>query len=92
MFGPVNAKQAEYLHDVLASGQHLLSLINDVLDLSRVESGQVELDITPFSLREALESGVVMVRERAVRAGSRSSSPRIPRSTWSRGTNAGSGR
>ena len=69
MFGPVNAKQAEYLDDMLASGQHLLSLINDVLDLSRVEAGQVELEITPFSLREALESGVVMVRERAVEGG-----------------------
>ena len=69
MFGPVNEKQAEYLDDMLASGQHLLSLINDVLDLSRVEAGQVELEITPFSLREALESGVVMVRERAVEGG-----------------------
>jgi signal transduction histidine kinase len=69
MYGPVNAKQAEYLDDMLQSGQHLLSLINDVLDLSRVEAGQVELEITPFSLREALESGVVMVRERAVQGG-----------------------
>jgi signal transduction histidine kinase len=69
MFGPVNEKQAEYLDDMLTSGQHLLSLINDVLDLSRVEAGQVELEMTPFSLREALESGVVMVRERAVQGG-----------------------
>jgi signal transduction histidine kinase len=69
MFGPVNEKQAEYLDDMHASGQHLLSLINDVLDLSRVEAGQVELEIGPFSLREALESGVVMVRERAVVGG-----------------------
>jgi signal transduction histidine kinase len=66
MFGPVNEKQAEYLDDMLASGRHLLSLINDVLDLARVEAGQVELERTPFSLRAALESGVVMVRERAV--------------------------
>ena len=56
MFGPVNEKQAEYLDDMLSSGQHLLSLINDVLDLARVEAGQVELEITPFSLREALET------------------------------------
>ena len=69
MFGPVNEKQAEYLDDMLSSGQHLLSLINDVLDLSRVEAGQVELEITPFSLREALESGVVMVRGRATEGG-----------------------
>jgi signal transduction histidine kinase len=69
MFGRVNEKQAEYLDDILSSGQHLLSLINDVLDLSKVEAGQVALDIAPFSLREALERGVVMVRERATTDG-----------------------
>ena len=69
LFGEVNDKQAEYLDDILSSGNHLLSLINDVLDLSKVEAGQVELDIAPFSLREALERGVVMVRERATRGG-----------------------
>jgi len=65
MFGPVNEKQAEYLDDIVSSGNHLLSLINDVLDLSKVEAGQVELEVGPFSLREALERGVVMVRELA---------------------------
>jgi signal transduction histidine kinase len=65
MFGKVNEKQAEYLDDILSSGNHLLSLINDVLDLSKVEAGQVELEVEPFSLRDALERGVVMVRERA---------------------------
>jgi signal transduction histidine kinase len=65
MVGSVNEKQAEYLDDIISSGNHLLSLINDVLDLSKVEAGQVELDVHPFSLREALERGVVMVRERA---------------------------
>jgi signal transduction histidine kinase len=65
MFGPVNEKQAEYLEDILASGRHLLSLINDVLDLSKIEAGQVQLASGPFSLREALEQGVVVVRERA---------------------------
>ena len=65
MFGSVNEKQAEYLDDIISSGNHLLSLINDVLDLSKVEAGQVELEVRPFSLRDALESGVVMVRERA---------------------------
>ncbi len=69
MFGEVNDKQAEYLDDILSSGNHLLSLINDVLDLSKVEAGQVELDLAPFSLREALERGVVMVRERAMTDG-----------------------
>jgi signal transduction histidine kinase len=65
LFGEVNGKQAEYLEDILSSGNHLLSLINDVLDLSKVEAGQVELEVAPFSLREALERGVVTVRERA---------------------------
>jgi signal transduction histidine kinase len=69
MFGEVNQKQAEYLDDILSSGNHLLSLINDVLDLSKVEAGQVELEVGPFSLREALERGVVMVRERATKEG-----------------------
>ena len=67
MFGEINEKQDEYLADILSSGQHLLSLINDVLDLSKVEAGQVELELAPFSLRDALERGVVMVRERATR-------------------------
>jgi signal transduction histidine kinase len=65
MFGEINEKQAEYLEDILTSGNHLLSLINDVLDLSKVEAGQLELEVAPFSLQEALERGVVMVRERA---------------------------
>jgi signal transduction histidine kinase len=69
MVGDVNEKQKEYLEDILSSGNHLLSLINDVLDLSKVEAGQVELDIAPFSLRDALERGVVMVRERATKDG-----------------------
>ena len=71
MFGEINAKQEEYLDDILSSGNHLLSLINDVLDLSKVEAGQVELEVATFSLREALERGVVMVREPAVKNGVR---------------------
>jgi signal transduction histidine kinase len=71
MVGSVNEKQAEYLEDIISSGNHLLSLINDVLDLSKVEAGQVELEVHSFSLREALERGVVMVRERATEEGVR---------------------
>jgi signal transduction histidine kinase len=63
MVGDLTQKQEEYLDDVLSSGNHLLSLINDVLDLSKVEAGQVELEIAPFSLREALERGVLIVRD-----------------------------
>jgi signal transduction histidine kinase len=71
MVGWVNPKQAEYLDDITSSGNHLLSLINDVLDLSKVEAGRVELDVHPFSLHDALERGVVMVRELATEDGVR---------------------
>ena len=67
--GEVNAKQREYLDDILTSANHLLALINDVLDLSKVEAGQVELQVAPFSLQEALERGVSMVREQATQDG-----------------------
>ncbi len=69
LFGPVNEKQDDYLDDILSSADHLLALINDILDLSKVEAGQVDLEVDLFSLREALERGVVMVRERATRNG-----------------------
>ena len=67
--GEINAKQEEYLDDILTSANHLLALINDVLDLSKVEAGQVELQVAPFSLQDALERGVSMVRERATTDG-----------------------
>ena len=67
--GEVNARQAEYLDDIVTSANHLLALINDVLDLSKVEAGQVELQVAPFSLRDALERGVSMVREQATTNG-----------------------
>jgi len=69
LFGEVNEKQEEYLDDILSSANHLLALINDVLDLSKVEAGQVVLEVAPFSLREALERGVLMVRDRATKEG-----------------------
>jgi len=69
LFGEVNAKQEEYLEDILTSGHHLLALINDVLDLSKVEAGQVQLELAPFSIQDALERGVSMVREQATRNG-----------------------
>jgi signal transduction histidine kinase len=65
IFGEINEKQKEYLDDIISSGHHLLSLINDVLDLAKVEAGQVELELAPLSLRETLERGVLMLGERA---------------------------
>jgi signal transduction histidine kinase len=67
--GEINAKQEEYLDDIITSANHLLALINDVLDLSKVEAGQVELQVAPFSLRDALERGVSMIREQATTNG-----------------------
>jgi len=53
--GAVNPKQKEYLEDILSSGRHLLRLINDVLDLAKVEAGKMELNLELFSLRQAIE-------------------------------------
>ncbi len=69
MFGELNEKQAEYLDDILSSGQHLLNLINDILDLSKVEAGRMELQPSVFPLADLLEGSMVMVRERATRQG-----------------------
>ena len=69
LFGEVNAKQTEYLQDILASGQHLLSLINDILDLSKVEAGRLELELGRFHLPIALDNALTLIRERASRHG-----------------------
>ena len=67
MFGEINAKQEEYLDDILASGRHLLSLINDILDLAKIEAGRMELDLDDFDVAQAIDNAVVLVRERATR-------------------------
>jgi signal transduction histidine kinase len=69
MFGEVNDKQMEYLRDIHSSGQHLLTLINDVLDLSKIEAGRMELDLSCFDLGLLLENALTLVRERAQRHG-----------------------
>ncbi|CAG0993479.1 two-component system, sensor histidine kinase and response regulator [Burkholderiales bacterium] len=69
MFGEVNEKQAEYLSDILESGRHLLSLINDILDLSKIEAGRMDLDPTDFDLPAAIDATMLLVRERAHRRG-----------------------
>ncbi|PYM44728.1 MAG: hypothetical protein DME16_20000 [Candidatus Rokuibacteriota bacterium] len=71
MFGEVNPKQEEYLNDILSSGKHLLSLINDILDLSKIEAGRMELESQPFDLPAALDNALTLIRERAARHGLR---------------------
>ena len=71
MFGDVNAKQADYLKDIHESGKHLLSLINDILDLSKIEAGRMDLEISIFHLPTALSNAMTLVRERAQRHGIR---------------------
>jgi signal transduction histidine kinase len=67
MFGALNEKQIEYIDDVLSSGQHLLNLINDILDLAKVEAGRMELQPGVFALDDTLRNAMAMVRERATR-------------------------
>jgi GAF domain-containing protein len=69
LFGDLNEKQAEYTSDILTSGQHLLSLINEILDLSKVEAGRMELELAPFDLPLAIDNAQTFVRERAVKHG-----------------------
>src|SRR5881409_384744 len=71
MFGELNPKQEEYLQDITTSGRHLLSLINDILDLSKFEAGRMDLDLTRFSVPLALENALTLIRERATRHGLR---------------------
>jgi signal transduction histidine kinase len=69
MFGDLNDKQGEYVKDIHDSGRHLLSLINDILDLSKIEAGAMELDTGRFALEPALDNAVTLVKERAGRRG-----------------------
>jgi len=71
MAGPLNAEQAEYINDIHASGLHLLALINDVLDLSKIEAGQLDLDCTLFEVVPTIEATAALVRQRCLHMGLR---------------------
>ncbi len=67
LFGALNDKQAEYVADIHTSGRHLLTLINDILDLSKIEAGRMDLQPTTFALADVVQSSVALLRERATR-------------------------
>jgi len=69
MVGQLTDKQAEFVSDIRASGRHLLDLINDILDLAKVEAGRMELQPSEFNLRDSLAAALSLVRERASRHG-----------------------
>jgi len=68
-FGPLNERQSRYINHVHASGLHLLELINQILDLSKVEAGKMELYLSPVNISQLLESGIVMIMEKARKHG-----------------------
>ncbi|MHB8108168.1 MAG: sensor histidine kinase [Candidatus Cryosericum sp.] len=68
-FGELNERQAEYVADIRTSGHHLLTLINDILDLSKIEAGRMYLEVTSFTLADVVQSSVSMLRDRAMRQG-----------------------
>ncbi len=67
LFGELNDKQAEYVDDIHTSGRHLLTLINDILDLSKIEAGRMDLQLRPVALADVVQNSAALLRERATR-------------------------
>ena len=65
MFGELNDRQDDYLRDIHAAGRHLLALLGDILDLSKIEAGRMELDLTRFPMDDVISQALALVRERA---------------------------
>lgn len=85
MMGPLgNAKYREYCRDIVQSGEHLLALINDILDMAKVESGKMALDEEWLDANESLEAALLLVRERAAnnRIQIRKQIPNPPPAIW----------
>jgi len=66
-FGELNEKQTRYINNVLVSGRHLLQLINDILDLSKVEAGKLELELSRVNIKGLLENSLIMIKEKAMK-------------------------
>jgi signal transduction histidine kinase len=65
LFGELNERQADYTRDIASSGRHLLDLVNEILDLSKVEAGRMELELSEFALADTIHGALAFVRERA---------------------------
>jgi len=70
-FGELNEKQTRYINNVLVSGRYLLQLINDILDLSKVEAGKLELELSRVNIKGLLENSLIMIKEKAMSHGIR---------------------
>ncbi|WP_076261923.1 GAF domain-containing protein [Intrasporangium flavum] len=65
MFGELNERQEDYLRDIHSAGRHLLALLGDILDLSKIEAGRMELDLSTFPVEDVIAQALALVRERA---------------------------
>ncbi|HPO16994.1 MAG TPA: CHASE4 domain-containing protein [Candidatus Hydrogenedentes bacterium] len=68
-FGPLNQKQLEYLNDILESARHLLNLINDILDLSKVEAGKTTFEPSNVRIADVLRGSIIVIKEKAFKHG-----------------------
>src|SRR5262249_35680331 len=69
MLGPLEERQRGYVNDILSSGRHLLKLVDDILDLSNIEAGRMELELSEFAVQDMLENAVAIVRAWSIRQG-----------------------
>ncbi len=65
--GNLNEKQKEYLQDIYQSGEHLLNLINEILDLSKIEAGKLELELEMFDIEDLIEESLIFFKEKAMK-------------------------